>query len=103
MKMKKVFLSLAVIAVLFTACTKEDCNCPEPTPDNELSGDISTSVTLDASIEYKLVGTLRVKEGGTLNIPAGTTIKAESGFSNSLSLSVVVKSWLTVLLSYLLL
>jgi hypothetical protein len=81
MKMKKVFLSLAVIAVLFTACTKEDCNCPEPTPDNELSGDISTSVTLDASIEYKLVGTLRVKEGGTLNIPAGTTIKAESGFS----------------------
>lgn len=79
--MKKVLLSLAVVAMLFTACNEEDCNCPEPAKNDQLSGDISDNVTLDASIEYKLIGTLRVKDGGSLTIPAGTVIKAEEGFS----------------------
>ncbi len=79
--MKKVILSLAVVALMLSACTENDCNCPVQTPNDQLSGDISGDVSLDASIEYKLIGTLRVKDGGSLTIPAGTVIKAEAGFS----------------------
>ena len=44
-----------------------------------LAGEISSEVTLDASISYLLTGSLVVLDGGTLNIPAGTTIKATGG------------------------
>ena len=79
--MKKLLLSFAIIALILSGCSKDDCNCPEVEADSELAGDISSNVTLDASIEYTLIGTLRVKDGGVLTIPAGTVIKSEKGFS----------------------
>ncbi|HOV72201.1 MAG TPA: hypothetical protein PLO31_08345, partial [Dysgonamonadaceae bacterium] len=39
--------------------------------DNELSGSITGTRTLDPSVVYKLTGSLIVEEGGVLNIPAG--------------------------------
>jgi len=79
--MKKLLLVFSVIAFLFTGCSKDDD--PVKTIDtDELEGDITSEVTLDASVTYTLTGTLSVKEGGILHIPAGTTIKAKKGFSS---------------------
>ena len=80
MKMKNLFLSLAVLAMVFVSC-EEEKNDPDPVVDNELSGDIDSDVTLDASIEYVLTGPLHVIDGGKLRIPAGTVIKAKKGFN----------------------
>lgn len=77
--MKKTFLSIVILAILFVSCEKT--NNPDPQVDNKLSGDISTDVTLDADIEYILSGSLQVVDGGILRIPAGTVIKAEKGFN----------------------
>ena len=44
-----------------------------------LAGQITGEVTLNASIEYILTSALEVKSGGKLTIPAGTTIKATGG------------------------
>jgi hypothetical protein len=81
--MRKLILSLAAVALLFTACSEDDDDTivvTTPT-EEELSGDVSNDLTLDATIEYTLNGTLRILDGGVLTIPAGTVIKAELGFS----------------------
>ncbi|WP_438710889.1 hypothetical protein ACSTS3_19845 [Aquimarina muelleri] len=44
-----------------------------------LAGEVSGSVTLNASVEYLLTGSFVVKSGGSLTIPAGTKIKATGG------------------------
>ena len=44
-----------------------------------LAGEITGDVTLNASTEYFLTNGFVVKEGGSLTIPAGTTIKASGG------------------------
>lgn len=79
--MKKVLFALTVVAMLFSACSsdEEDVNFFDG---NELKGDIVEDVSLSASIEYKLTGTLSIKDGGILRIPAGTVIKANKGFAN---------------------
>ena len=79
--MKKLLFAMSIATILFTGCKKDD---PEPVPTigEELKGDITTEITLDASVTYKLVGTLYVKDGGVLNIPAGTMIKASKGYSS---------------------
>lgn len=80
-KMKTKILALLSIVILSSSCS--DDNDPvattPPVTSNELSGNISSDVTLDASIEYVLNGALFVKDGATLTIPAGTTIKAIAG------------------------
>lgn len=82
--MKKILLFLIVSSTLiFSAASCEE----DPIPggldeDKNLSGSISDTRTLDASVEYLLVGPLLVEDGGVLNIPAGTTIKAKKGFSS---------------------
>ena len=78
--MKKLLLVFAVASLFFTACTDDDTPIVEVV-DNVLEGDITTNMTLDASIEYSLEGSVNVKEGATLTIPAGTVIKAKKGFS----------------------
>ncbi len=58
----------------------------DPTPDNltckgtivELTGDITSDLTLDASKTYKLVSGVFVQPGVTLTIPAGTTILGDT-------------------------
>ena len=87
--MKKNFLSilmavaLLAMPVMFTSCKDDDDTPTPPTTTSEsLSGSVTATTTLDASIEYLLNGPLIVEEGGVLNIPAGTTIKAKKGFSS---------------------
>ncbi|MDX1812024.1 MAG: hypothetical protein R3240_08760, partial [Gammaproteobacteria bacterium] len=41
---------------------------------NELKGDFTESVTLDANKVYKITGEVNFTEGTTLTIPAGTTL-----------------------------
>ena len=79
--MKKVFLTLAVAATIFASCDKNDDPKvdPQPTAEN-LTGDITSNMTLNADITYTLTGTVRVKDGAKLTIPAGTLIKSQSGF-----------------------
>ena len=76
-----------VSAVSLTSCSDEDTpNNQEPDEPSveveteELSGTVEGTLTLDASKEYHLTGTLTVPDGATLEIPAGTTIKAAKGF-----------------------
>ena len=47
-----------------------------------LEGETSGTITLDAGVEYLLTSGFVVKNGGTLNIPAGTVIKATGGTSS---------------------
>ncbi|MDD3077725.1 MAG: hypothetical protein PHH37_01305 [Paludibacter sp.] len=47
-----------------------------------LYGELDGTATLDASVTYKLTGTLIVKSGAILNIPAGTRIEASEGFGS---------------------
>ena len=79
--MKKLLFAFTILAILFTGCS-DDNDDPVPTIGEELKGDITGEVTLDATVTYKLTGTLSVKDGGVLNIPAGTMIKASKGFSS---------------------
>ncbi|PVY44026.1 hypothetical protein [Pontibacter virosus] len=81
--MKKTFLYLLFIPLGLFSCKDDDTTNPEPGPaaTKELSGDISSDVTLDPSTEYKLTGSLLVVNGGKLRIPAGTVIKADKGFN----------------------
>nr|WP_321450122.1 hypothetical protein [uncultured Carboxylicivirga sp.] len=79
--MKRVFFGLLAVMTLFTACDNTDDPAPGPKTEG-LSGDITTSTTLDASTTYNLTGTLSVKDGGELIIPAGTVIEANNGFTN---------------------
>ncbi len=48
---------------------------------DELKGDFSESVTLDASKTYKITGEVNFLEGTTLTIPAGTTLYGSTGAS----------------------
>ncbi|MGV8092243.1 MAG: hypothetical protein AB2L24_10310 [Mangrovibacterium sp.] len=78
--MKKLFLCLSVAALIFTACSDDDDdNGGNVFEGNQLQGDFTEDVSLDASVEYSLVSTVRVKSGATLTIPAGTVIKAQGG------------------------
>ncbi len=82
--MKKILLFLIVSSTLiFSAASCEEDPIPGGNAeDKNLSGSITDTRTLDASVEYLLVGPLLVEDGGVLNIPAGTTIKAKKGFSS---------------------
>lgn len=80
--MKKSLLYLIMsAAVIFAACNGDE---PEdkPTGEENLSGSVTGTKTLDAATAYTLVGPLIVEDGGVLTIPAGTTIKAKKGFGN---------------------
>jgi len=46
-----------------------------------LAGEVTSNVILNASTEYFLTGSFLIKSGGSLTIPAGTTIKATGGTS----------------------
>ncbi len=80
--MKSKFLSiLAVAALILTSCSDDDSNNTgggNPTNEN-LAGNITENLTLDASVTYKMTGAVIVKNGVTLTIPAGTTIEAIAG------------------------
>lgn len=75
--MKKLVLSLSLLATIFTSCTSSDDDSPAPTPVvGELSGDITTSKTLEKGT-YTLTSSVRIKSGSTLTVAAGSTLIAK--------------------------
>src|SRR5665648_756352 len=80
--MKNLLYAFAVATLLLTACDNNNDPTPVVVVDNVLKGNVTANMTLDATVEYSLEGTLNVKSGATLTIPAGTVIKAKKGFSN---------------------
>lgn len=86
--MRKFFINAlafcAMSALVFTSCSNDDDPKDPSENENVLSGAIESVVTLDATKEYTLSGTVTVEDGGELVIPAGTVIKCKKGFSNYL-------------------
>ena len=85
--MKRRFLYAMAFAAIASTVSLASCSDDENTTGGgdssqaeTLVGTVSGTLTLDASKEYRLTGTLIVPDGATLNIPAGTTIKADEGF-----------------------
>jgi len=78
--MKKLVLSLAILATVFTGCSDDDKVNYGPTVPGtgELSGNITSDMTLNAGTVYTLIGATYVKSGVTLTIPAGTRIEADA-------------------------
>jgi len=77
--MKKLLYFLMAGTILtVSSCKKDDPETPNPpAPANdELIGEMTEDLTLDASITYKLMGALVMAEGTKLSIPAGTVIEA---------------------------
>ena len=87
--MKKLFLTAMAFAALMSAPVLTSCS-DEDEPGGggggqgeavEIGGGaLEEDMTLDATKEYLLTGTLTVPDGVTLTIPAGTTIRAQKGF-----------------------
>jgi len=74
-------LFIALFAIIGTSCKPDDNGDENIIDHNDWKGDISDSVSLDASKVYKLSGLVKVKEGATLTVPAGTRIEGVGGTS----------------------
>lgn len=74
-KLSYLLSSLAIVAAITTVTSCSDDDDPTDTnADNELTGTISSSMTLDVAKKYVLKGNVFVASGATLTIPAGTII-----------------------------
>jgi hypothetical protein len=77
--MKKLVLSLAIIASIFTSCSDDDSNSGSGQQDEAtLSGEITENMTLDANTVYTISGPVYVNDGVTLTIPAGTRLEGDT-------------------------
>jgi hypothetical protein len=84
--MKKVILSiLSISTLLLASCSLDNddengggTTVGEVTAQN-LAGNLTTDLILDASVAHNLTGALLVKDGATLTIEAGTRINALAG------------------------
>ncbi len=78
--------SIAALSLIFaTSCGSDDdgTTTVDPASKEELKGNLTEDLTLDATIAYKLTGTYTVKSGNKLTIPAGTVITANSDAGSS--------------------
>ena len=74
--MKKLILSLSIIATLLTSCTSSENDSAAQGPvEGQLSGDITADKTLVKG-NYELTSAVRVKSGTTLTIAAGSILTA---------------------------
>ncbi len=75
--MKKLLLSLAVVATMLASCSDDDPKTVPAIEGNTINGgDLTENHTLEG--EIKLDGALFVKEGATLTIKEGATITASN-------------------------
>lgn len=75
--MKRIALSLAIIAVIFTGCSSEEETVPVKVPvTGEITGDLTVSKTY-AYGNYTLKGFAKVASGVTITFEAGSTITAD--------------------------
>jgi len=93
MKTNKLFLTIAFIALLFTACESDDTSdiiINSTTNNNgggndpvsnfiEIGGTKTQDFTLETGKNYVLTEALIMTQGTTLTIPSGTVIKANAG------------------------
>lgn len=87
--MKKLVLSLAILATVFTGCKSDDDSSGPVVPaTGELSGNITENLTLNSETVYTLKGATYVKPGVTLTIPAGTRIEADVNFAEVAFLAI---------------
>lgn len=82
--MKKNLLTIFTItAFVFAGCSLDDDDTNTIIIDSgtnqNLSGNLTSDLTLQSGIEYTLTGALFVKSGATLTIEAGVTVKALAG------------------------
>lgn len=82
---RNLLFGLAIVLMLFTACTSDDTSDVVLNVNNggttgstgtTISGTYTTDLTLEAGTNYTLNGSLIMASGTTLTIPAGTTINA---------------------------
>jgi len=82
---RNLLFGLAIVSMLFTACTSDDTSDVELNVNNggntgstgtTISGTYTSNLTLEAGTDYTLNGSLIMASGTTLTIPAGTTINA---------------------------
>ncbi len=91
--MKKLVLSLAILAISFTACTSSDDETTPVIPppvagSGEITGDLTTSKTFIKGT-YSLKGIAKVKSGVTITFDAGSLITA--GKADGLDVLLVEK------------
>ncbi|TRX50407.1 hypothetical protein FNH22_25535 [Fulvivirga sp. M361] len=95
---RKVLSMIAIAAMLvFSACGDDDDDNgggmlnkdgtiasqeDDDLDKDDLKGNVTADITLNAATEWTLTGPLAVKSGATLTIEAGTTIKAQAGGTN---------------------
>lgn len=92
--MKKFFYSLlAVAALAITSCDPDDdaTNGPDPMGNNEISGVISTDMTLTNDRVWNLNGRTTVTSGATLTIEPGTIIKGFAGQGANASVLIIAR------------
>lgn len=75
---KLLYLLMAATILTVSSCKEDDPVTPEPPAPTgeELIGEMTEDLTLDASKSYKLIGGLVMTSGTKLTIPAGTVIEA---------------------------
>lgn len=74
--MKKLILSLAILASTFTACTSDDDNSSAQPVTGEITGPITASKTYPLG-NYTLKGIVKINAGVTVTFDAGSTITAD--------------------------
>lgn len=75
--MKKLLYAIAIVATVFTGCSKDDSDDqPKPPAEGEITGEITANRTL-AFGNYTLKGMVKIKSGVTLTIEAGTVITTD--------------------------
>ncbi|PZR18871.1 MAG: hypothetical protein DI539_15985 [Flavobacterium psychrophilum] len=88
--MKKLVLSLAIVASIFTSCSDDDSkdNGPVVPTEEILSGNITADRTLSKNTIYTIQGPVYVKPGVTLTIPAGTHLEGDADFGQVAVLAI---------------
>lgn len=73
--MKKILLSLAIVASVLTGCSSDDSGSTRVPVTGEITGEITTNTTF-AYGNYTLKGIVKIKSGVTVTFDAGSTIVA---------------------------
>ncbi|VXB03761.1 conserved exported hypothetical protein [Flavobacterium sp. 9R] len=74
--MKKLVLSLSIVALFLGSCSSDNEEITtQPIPTGTITGDITTAKTYPLG-NYTIQGTVKIKSGGSLTIEAGSTITA---------------------------
>lgn len=74
--MKKIILSLTILATIFTSCTSSDDDSTAQVVTGEISGEITQNKTYPLGT-YTLKGIVKIKSGATVTFDAGSTITCD--------------------------